>query len=61
MIPKSDLRKTLLDCMEFFRDELRFGLLTERVESKYEELLEKCYNALGKPSIANCYDIREDK
>jgi hypothetical protein len=47
-------------CMEFFRDELFFGAHTERLEKKYTELRELCWQALGSDqSVADANEIKK--
>jgi hypothetical protein len=60
MIPRAQTRLALLECMEFFREELSFGVDSPRLEKKYTELRGVCYQALGEPSMADIDRIREE-
>lgn len=48
----------LLQCGEFFRDEMLLGAQSERLAQKYAELRKLCFDALDEPSIADADEIR---
>lgn len=62
----AEMQAVLLDCMEFFRDELNAhtcelirGPIGERMERVFRELCDRCDKALGEPSVADAQRIRE--
>lgn len=59
VVTKDDMRLVLLDCMEWFRDELYFGTPTARQEARMTQLRDACARVLGDPSVADAARIRE--
>jgi hypothetical protein len=53
VITKAKKNHALLQCLDFFRDQIFFGSCTPRQEEKYQELLHLCAEALGDPSLAD--------
>lgn len=61
-----EMQVALLDCFEFFRDELQAHTcelmapkLGARMNERFSQLLDKCDRALGEPSVADVQRIRE--
>jgi hypothetical protein len=53
------LRYALLSCHDTLKDELMFGLDSQRLENRLTWLRDMCHGVLGEPSMAGADKIRE--
>jgi hypothetical protein len=59
VVTKDEMRLVLLDCMEWFRDELYFVTLTPGQQARATQLCDECDRVLGFPTVADAARIRE--
>jgi hypothetical protein len=53
-ITKDELRLVILECAEYFRDEITFGVIySERQMDNFTKFRDKCFAALGDHSMAD--------